>query len=316
MPNRTNNYWRTVQSRTDSPKCTWRHLSVCCSRRASFSAKRCGGRERGQTRIFAPEGWANSRPTKRLRFGLYLALVWPQFGLDLAFFWHEDQEADLRPVFWPNWGQIEAIAPAHQRPVTAASVGPKTKTKKRLTLGQHLFCVGRLPLPDAKDARPKCESQEQAILTICFHMQLPEEVNLPGDPCRTARPNHHCNNSLSGGSSSHFCPSPEPSYLTSVAIPPFFAFLGVVRQNQALSGKIRPSHADSSLQVNAPGTQSNRQKNPRAHKNKTGTSPPKKEPKYHPSHPKNEEFHGHWGFLAERANKSQAPVTLAQPLLP
>ena len=54
------------------------------------------------------------------------------------------------------------------------------------------------------------------------------------------------------------------------------------------------------------------QKNPRAHKNKIGTPPPPK-PKLPPAPPENEEFYGHGGFPAERTQKFEAPIKLAQP---
>ena len=56
-------------------------------------------------------------------------------------------------------------------------------------------------------------------------------------------------------------------------------------------------------------------KNPHAHKNKIATStppPPSKETTTPPPTPK-EEFCGHGGFPAERTQKCQAPIKLAQP---
>ena len=50
--------------------------------------------------------------------------------------------------------------------------------------------------------------------------------------------------------------------------------------------------------------------NPRAHKNKIGTSPPPPQPPSPP--PKKEEFYGH-GFPAERTHFFQVSIKLAQP---
>ena len=53
------------------------------------------------------------------------------------------------------------------------------------------------------------------------------------------------------------------------------------------------------------------QKNPRAHKNKIGTSPPPQNPKYPPP-PQNEEFYGH-GFSCRTDAFFQTSIKLAQP---
>ena len=53
------------------------------------------------------------------------------------------------------------------------------------------------------------------------------------------------------------------------------------------------------------------QRNPRAHENKIGTSPPPRKPKFPP--PQNEEFYGHGGFPTERRHFFRVSIKLAQP---